>query len=146
MMLMVQRASRKPNQKRRPVGNRPTQHPLRRINLSPIQEDLVLHVSFIFFSFSTPFKIKPEVIKLVSCSTQLWMKFIMPINVKMPTIVGILTFISMINTTSEGLKAKKSNFYHFSFYELLKFHAQLSRAWRNLGSIQDLVSHVSFSF
>ena len=27
-------------------------------------------------------------------------------NVKMPTIVGILTFISMINTTSERLKAR----------------------------------------
>ena len=36
---------------------------------------------------------------------QLSMKFILLINVKMPTIVGILTFISMINTTSEGLKA-----------------------------------------
>ena len=33
--------------------------------------------------------------------------FIMFINVKMPTIVGILTFISMINTTSESLKARK---------------------------------------
>ena len=33
------------------------------------------------------------------------MKFILLINVKMPTIVGILTFISMINTTSERLKA-----------------------------------------
>ena len=32
------------------------------------------------------------------------MKFILLINVKMPTI-GILTFISMINTTSERLKA-----------------------------------------
>ena len=31
------------------------------------------------------------------------MKFILLIYVKMPTIVGILTFISMINTTSEGL-------------------------------------------
>ena len=30
------------------------------------------------------------------------------INVKMPTIVGILTFISMINTTSESLKARKA--------------------------------------
>ena len=29
------------------------------------------------------------------------MKFILFINVKMPTIVDILTFISMINTTSE---------------------------------------------
>ena len=43
----------------------------------------------------------PEVIKLFSCSTQLSIKFIMLINVKMPTIVGILTFISMINTISD---------------------------------------------
>ena len=39
----------------------------------------------------------PEVIKLFSCSTQLSLKFILLINVKMPTIVGILTFISRIN-------------------------------------------------
>ena len=38
----------------------------------------------------------PEVIKLFSCSTQLSMKFILLINIKM-TIVGILTFISRIN-------------------------------------------------
>ena len=37
-------------------------------------------------------------------------KFILLINVKMPKIVGILTFISMINTTSERLKAKNSSF------------------------------------
>ena len=69
----------------------------------------------------------PEVIKLFSCSAQLSMKFVLLINVKMPTIVSILTFISMINTTSERLKAK--NFFicrYFSFYEQLKFHAQLS--------------------
>ena len=48
----------------------------------------------------------------------------MVINVKMPTIVGILTFISMINTTPEGLKARTVYiFQYFSFYELLKFHA-----------------------
>ena len=46
---------------------------------------------------------RPEVIKLFSCSTQLSTKFILLINVKMPTFVGILTFISMINTTSERL-------------------------------------------
>ena len=46
-----------------------------------------------------------EVIKLFPCSTQLSTKFILLINVKMPTIVGILTFFSMINTTSESLKA-----------------------------------------
>ena len=49
----------------------------------------------------------------------------------MATIVGILTFISMINTTSERLKAR--NFFicqYFSFYEQLKFCAQLSWAWK----------------
>ena len=48
------------------------------------------------------------------------------INVKMPTIVGILTFISMINTTFERLAAR--SFFicqYFSFYEQLKFRAQL---------------------
>ena len=48
----------------------------------------------------------PEVIKLFSCSTQLSTKFILHMNVKMPTIVGILTFITMINTTYERLKAR----------------------------------------
>ena len=38
----------------------------------------------------------PKVIKLCSCSTQLSTKFILLIDVKMPTIVGILTFISRI--------------------------------------------------
>ena len=48
----------------------------------------------------------PEFIKLFSCSTQLSTKFILLINVKMSTVVGILTFISIINTTSERLKAR----------------------------------------
>ena len=69
----------------------------------------------------------PKVIKLFSCSTQLILKFIMFINVKMPTIVGILTFISRINTTSERFRARKILFFHhFSFYEQSKFHAQFS--------------------
>ena len=56
------------------------------------------------------------------------MKFIMLINVKMPTIiVGILTFISMIITTSESSKARKVFIIqHFSKHEQLKFQAQLS--------------------
>ena len=54
-------------------------------------------------------------------------KLIMLINVKMPTIVDILTFISMINTTSERLKARYFFIYwYFSFFEQLKFRAQLS--------------------
>ena len=36
----------------------------------------------------------PKVIKPFSCSTQLSMKFFLLINVKMPTIVGILTCMS----------------------------------------------------
>ena len=69
----------------------------------------------------------PVVIKLFSCSTQLSTKFVLLINVKMPTIVGILTFISRINTISERLKAR--NFFicrYLSLYEQLKFRAQLS--------------------
>ena len=64
----------------------------------------------------------PEGYKLFPCSPQLSTKFIMLINVKMPTIVGILTFISMINATSERLKAR--NFVipqYFSFYEQWNF-------------------------
>ena len=45
----------------------------------------------------------PEVIKLFSCSTQLSTKFILLMNVKMPTIVDIFTFISRIDTSSESL-------------------------------------------
>ena len=67
----------------------------------------------------------PEVIKLFSYSTQLSIKFILLINVKMPTIVDILTFITMINTcTSERLKTR--HFFicrYFNFYEQLKFRA-----------------------
>ena len=69
---------------------------------------------------------KPEVL-LFWCLTHLSMKFIMLINVKMPTIVGILIYMSMINTTSEHLKARKVFiFKHCRFYEHLKYHAQLS--------------------
>ena len=69
----------------------------------------------------------PKVIKLFPCSTQLSLKFILLLNVKMPTIVGIVSFSSMINTISERLEA--INFFicrYFSFYEQLKFCAQLS--------------------
>ena len=69
------------------------------------------------------------IIKLFSCSTLKGMKIILLINVKMPTIVGILTFISMINTTSESLEViKLFIFQDFSSCEQLKFHAELSLA------------------
>ena len=52
----------------------------------------------------------PEVIKLSSCSTQLSMKFILLTNVKMPTIVGILTFMSRKNSTLGLSEPKKAEF------------------------------------
>ena len=65
------------------------------------------------------------VIKLFSCSTQLSWKFILLINVKMPTIV--LTFISRINYQFLRFELEFStNFDYFSIDEQLKFHAQLS--------------------
>ena len=66
--------------------------------------------------YSTILSPGQEVIKLFSCSTQLSIKSIMLKNVKMPTIVGILTFIRMMNTTFENLKARKVfNIQHFRF-------------------------------
>ena len=62
----------------------------------------------------------PEVIKK-TCSTQLSMKFFLFINVKMPTIVGILTFISRENSII-GLSehAKKMNFLMFLYLGAFK--------------------------
>ena len=72
-------------------------------------------------------KPSPEVIKLFPCSTQLSMKFFLLINVKMPTIVGILTLPSGKNTILGLSEPKKAEFLDSFFYtyEHLKFHAQL---------------------
>ena len=72
---------------------------------------------------------RPRDYKTFLYSTQLSTKFSLLINVKMPTIVGILTFISMINTTSERLKPRHFLICRYlSFYEQLKFRAQLNCA------------------
>ena len=71
----------------------------------------------------------PRGYKTFLCSTRLSMKFILLINVKMPTIVGISTFISRIITSYESESLKERNTYlfqRFSFYEQLKFYAQWS--------------------
>ena len=47
-----------------------------------------------------------DVVNLFARSTLLSIKLILIINVKMPTVVGILTFISRINATSGRFKAK----------------------------------------
>ena len=59
------------------------------------------------------------------------MKLIMPINVRIPTIVGISTFISRVSTTSKSLIFKAKSifiFQHFSFYKLSKCHVHLNGA------------------
>ena len=71
----------------------------------------------------------PQGFKTFSVLNSAEHEIIMLINVKMPTIVGILTFISLINTPLESFKVRKIFiFHHFTFNEQLKFHAQLSCA------------------
>ena len=62
------------------------------------------------------------------------MKSILLINVTISTTVGILTFISRINTLARNTFLFQS----FSFYEQMKFYAQLSWGWKkfyNLGAL-----------
>ena len=69
-----------------------------------------------------------DVIKKI-CSTQLSMKLILLLNIKMPTIFWHFNIMSRINTSYESLKARNTYlFQYFSFYEQLKFDAQLSLA------------------
>ena len=64
--------------------------------------------------------------------------------------VGILTIIIMINTTSERLKARNSFIcQYFSFYEQLKFRAQVScrarKKFYNLGAMIIKIIKKTFS-
>ena len=62
----------------------------------------------------------PKVIKLFSCSTQLRLKFVLLINFKMPTIVGILTFINRIHCFFLSFEHGFSTIFNdFSIYSLL---------------------------
>ena len=79
----------------------------------------------------------PEVIKLFSCSTQLRMKIFLLINVKMPTIGGILTFMSGKNGSLGLSELNISQIsWHFCTYEHLKFYAQLSWEWKKFYNLQ----------
>ena len=88
----------------------------------------------------------PEVIKLFPCSSQLSMKFFLLINVKMPTIVGILTFMSRKNSILNLPEPEKGWIsWYFHTYEHLKFHAQLSWAWKKFYNLEARPgSHVRF--
>ena len=68
----------------------------------------------------------PEVIKKISCSSQLSMTFFLLIHVKMPTIVGIFTCMSGKNNILGLSEPKKRISSYFHTYEHLKFYAQLS--------------------
>ena len=107
---------------------------------------MIIDYENIFYSYSPPStdsrRARPEVIKLFPCSTQLSTKFILRINFKMPTIVGILTFISMIITKFERLKARYFFFYwYFSFYEQFKFHAWLGEHEKSFITMGQVVSY-----
>ena len=85
-----------------------------------------------------------EVIKLFSCSFQLSIKFILLINVKMSTIVGILTFISRIKTSESFRQRNIIIFQHFNFCEQWKLHSQLSM--KKFYSLEPVHNHVASLF
>ena len=59
------------------------------------------------------------------------------INVKMPLIVGILTFMSRKNSPLGLSEPKNADFFlYFHIYEHLKFHAQLSWAWKKFYNLK----------
>ena len=61
----------------------------------------------LFFCLGEKRKTGPEVIKLFTCSTLLGMKFLLFINVKMLTIVGISTFMNWNNINISLSEPKK---------------------------------------
>ena len=72
-----------------------------------MKNDTTAQTYAVFRSKAEP-NIIPGAYKTFSCATWLSMEFILLINgVKMPTTVGILTFMSRINTSYEWFKARK---------------------------------------
>ena len=71
----------------------------------------------------------PEVIKLFSCSTQLSLKFVQLINLKLQTLVHVNSFLLNI-AEHENFSANKyenANYcWHFHIYKQRKFHALLT--------------------
>ena len=96
--------------------------------LTMIQEKKVISYSRVSSFLPQPQRMADlEVIKLFHA--QLSMNFIMLINVKMPTFVGILTFISRVNTTSECITIGQIFiFKYLSFCEQLNFDDKLGLA------------------
>ena len=68
----------------------------------------------------------------------------MLINVIMPTIVGILTFISMINTTFKSLKADCCHFAFISMIKTSEFESKKKSIFQHLELL--LAVEISSSF
>ena len=64
------------------------------------------------------------------------MKILLLIHAKMPTVVGILTCMRGKNNILALSEPEKAFFYFFT-YEHLKFHAQLSWAWKKVYNLGD---------
>ena len=68
----------------------------------------------------------PEVVKLLLCSTQLSMKFVLLINLKLLTIANsVLLNISEHENFSANQYENANYCWHFYIYQQRKFHAQL---------------------
>ena len=73
----------------------------------PCKDQSSQSFNFYYFSNNPP---GPQVIKIFSCSTQPSMNFFQLINVKMQTIVGILTFMSRKIAFYANLSLQKDEF------------------------------------
>ena len=89
---------------------------LREKNCSTLLITCYILICLVQYNYQNLIRSGPEVIKLFTCSTQLSMEVFLLINVKMPTIVGILTFMSGKNSIF-GLSEseKKLNFLIFLY-------------------------------
>ena len=77
-------------------------------------------------------KTGPEVIKLFSCSTQLSMKFFLLINVKIPAIVGILTFMSGRNSLLSLFETKKAEFLDILYFCAFKISCSIESSMKKV--------------
>ena len=97
----------------------------------------MLSISSVTFTKGTRIS-GPKVLKKNLCLTQLSIKFFLLINIKMPTIVGISTFMSRKIALKAYLSPKTIWIsWYFYTYQHLKFHAQLSwasKCFNNLGT------------
>ena len=80
--------------------------------------EVALSFSFCLSSQRRP---GPVAKKIISCSTQLSMKFFLLINVKMPTIVGILTFMSRKYSILDLPEPEKISFLIYLYLSIRNF-------------------------